>query len=1470
MDHGQRAALGGGMGQRPLPPKRAVSGSYAIQQGLKRPAVPSRLNNVRSVSQHGNYVDLTTSDAASSRNAAAFTNNTAARSISNSPNHVIDLSDEDHERPAKRARTGAGDMSPFEPGTSQHVSQQRWPGQPLPLPPTPRVPPTMGKSRRPAIHRLARKANGLEPPPCATRLAPPKQVADFAPWNGQHPEDVMTEGVVKGGYYDKAPGPNSTETNSAKPIIWPNLSAKNNMGLQTLSYLFTSVIEKRQALGKCTAPSTFKPPPRVTVTDTKREAWLRDLANPDVPLRKQSRTIPHGIRGKLLMEQCLSKNIPMPRAVWLAKCVGANELRAFRRKGVSGVAAATGESKWIQEWSVQVEHFLASVIAMCGQPEWQPKMDYAVKLATAFYAERLLDREHYLDWIVSCFARAPMDQLPIWIILVQLYWKDITAFGRRGRQLAAATLESLQKLTQGDHRASNHVLVARLHKLVAVLAVTNRGCLVMPTAWRKYQHLLLSLRNIAPDAAQSITRRNLRLLAPLTKTSQNIRCPLLTLYGILDAHTTLYVDVERLTVACQNVMPDLDRLVAALLHWSASAYRVGESRAYLAAQVIMHLHFHAHDTDSAIMNYLRLTPTPDVVAADVYRVVADLARANCFSCGRYMQWLITSGALAGTETTGLATGLLTALPANITATHLQNTRKSLLQRVPTLRDDGDVVAATLDGVARRDSSSARHVPSEAIESLTATSRYELASSLTRELPSLLSDGSLDVGKFCNIRNALESTGDVRTLSEMLHMTMASNDVAVLASICDTINLHSTSFAAMGALLPMLNLMLDKYATLRSQLPLDRTWILALMALTQPFIDKASTLGRPQILAALPLDLSFCEQQTSLAVCSPASDSMVSMQAAGSLNSDQEIDAVFASGNTMDEQLMQRVFARIVQRAGKEVEGEAEQRTSPKLCVWLSQLHAVDSIAFDALAKSYVQGYLRGSGDITTTYVVISALVASGCVGLDSVVDFAQAIDTSTAASNMIHLLTSKLVASACLREAEAYRFHVMQQRVRTTCASRVISLLISALDDPQFPCEEPGLISLLMEYSASRYHACFQALAGAPSSSAVFLSNCGRVVTNILSVARGLPVADVKLDAPTMVAIADPISVVYCTCALSFLAKVEASSIQDSPDSTLQATIVEAIVNGSEVWPQLLESAGKHTIRSIYCWARDQILSGTSSGGDEISSVDDVQASRNLDILYASHHALQGDDNAHVVHSLTERIKALTERLPKAPLEADHKGDLSMLKLLLDLSVLYTTPDAVAESEDPKSGRDSLLVTLCVLLGHPGLQCHQGLLEYTYDVASALADTLPLEILAALSHTMARNGYRDPRLAVILGSTQSSESWLALVSYPQSQAVGGSAQAKALLQRAAQQQQQQQQQQSINAGRSGAMPSSCGPGALPRTMSMRSGQQAQAQGEAKTVPYVLRRWEVMSDATPSMGDNDTSLSLALFGARKVS
>ncbi len=196
--------------------------------------------------------------------------------------------------------------------------------------------------------------------------------ADFFPWTGHHPEDQFSESVIRQGYYDK--GLFSTaETQSAKGTL--STALKHKTGFTALSSIFTIVLSQRRHHGQITAPSTFKPPPRVTLTDTKREAWLRDLANPSISLRRLSRTIPHGIRGKVLLDQCLNKQVPTDRAVWLIKCVGANELRATKRKGVSTLVMG-GEARWIKDWTVSVEQFVEHVYFAFDEADWRAKINY--------------------------------------------------------------------------------------------------------------------------------------------------------------------------------------------------------------------------------------------------------------------------------------------------------------------------------------------------------------------------------------------------------------------------------------------------------------------------------------------------------------------------------------------------------------------------------------------------------------------------------------------------------------------------------------------------------------------------------------------------------------------------------------------------------------------------------------------------------------------------------------------------------------------------------------------------------------------------------------------------------------------------------------------------------------------------------------------------------------------------------------
>ena len=117
----------------------------------------------------------------------------------------------------------------------------------------------------------------------------------------------------------------------------------------------------------------------MTLADHKRETWLRDLANPAVQLRRLSRTIPHGVRGKSLLEQCSSKSVPPTRAIWFVRCVGANELRGLKRKGASSLAFGN-EARWIKDWTGQVTQFIDKSISECGTSadvSWKKKMIYA-------------------------------------------------------------------------------------------------------------------------------------------------------------------------------------------------------------------------------------------------------------------------------------------------------------------------------------------------------------------------------------------------------------------------------------------------------------------------------------------------------------------------------------------------------------------------------------------------------------------------------------------------------------------------------------------------------------------------------------------------------------------------------------------------------------------------------------------------------------------------------------------------------------------------------------------------------------------------------------------------------------------------------------------------------------------------------------------------------------------------------------
>ena len=59
----------------------------------------------------------------------------------------------------------------------------------------------------------------------------------------------------------------------------------------------------------------------------------------------------------------------------------------------------------------------------------------------AIYAEHLLDKEHFLDWAVSTLHLTPAAYLPMWLLLVNMFWDEISSYRKRAQKLALALVE---------------------------------------------------------------------------------------------------------------------------------------------------------------------------------------------------------------------------------------------------------------------------------------------------------------------------------------------------------------------------------------------------------------------------------------------------------------------------------------------------------------------------------------------------------------------------------------------------------------------------------------------------------------------------------------------------------------------------------------------------------------------------------------------------------------------------------------------------------------------------------------------------------------------------------------------------------------------------------------------------------------------------------------------------------------------
>ncbi|KAF1947285.1 hypothetical protein EJ02DRAFT_139344 [Clathrospora elynae] len=1243
---------------------------------------------------------------------------------------------------------------------------------------------------------------------------PGGKAADLFPWTGANPEDTLSEALVKAGVNNKPQIMN--ESNTARPSLWPNL--KGQPGLSTLSTLFVAVLEKRQQTGRLQIPNTFKPPPRLTLRDSTREQWLHDLANPATGLRRLSRTIPHGLTGKVLLEQCLNKNIPLPRALWLAKCVGINELRAHKRKGQAGTVT------WGRGWTSSVEQFLDGVIGTIGQGDWKPRITYALQLATHLYKEHLLDDDHFLDWIVNGLDTCPSERLFIWLLVVSVshYWTDITCCRRRGKRLAESLLAQLEKIYRLEDLNPYLAVLQYLENTLVRLLATRPACLLLPATWTRHGPLMQKLaeRRVHPQITQAVKRleaRNNRLLESSKNTSPTAQTPAGRIYRVLDSvDYNNPVRIEDLSFDCMEIITDAIRLIGTLLQWSCSCYRGGVHRIYLATRLLRRWSHLGADVYDGVISYLRdmswvATGDPSIL----FKIVAELVRSKTFAIGRYLQWLIATGSAGHNMDMSLPNSwplrLITEIPLNGLPDQIRTLRSTLLRGTAHASEMEErargyaehMISQTLPALFGLYSTTTRFNEAE-LDKLSPTVKLELGIWLRQHVaqyaevnqhvptkdPSVEETAAISLltpFDFHTIRSYLERFGDLAILADVVGIVTSSLDSSVLACAADTINYHTKAFRALGAFDPLFARIASRYAALRTVRFPERELLLSLASLARMVQADG------QLSQLLSHDLSRLDQKNSLAACSPASDNMGEVLQTGSY-SDDEIERILSSGTSMDQQLMARVLRKIVGNLEEHsVKGSLHFSHHHG---WFHRLRSFDEPAFDMVVNEWLVLSLMAQRT-NALRVALPTLVGSGCMALTTFLDTMRACVAKfktnpsehgfqAALEGMQILLHSEVFAQSCLPQ-DAYRYRLEQRKL---CLDADGSI-------PQCISEVVGLGS--MAYSQNTHVQLLNLLSSEPVTSILksrIISNptclsklsreaSGRYfkssLDTLLDPNGGLRLAEKTPEQQVLAvfALASELSLPICQAAIEQIFASDTAvpgNSNDALSAALLSAIKTAVEEGQLSGLELLASLDAALTDQIRHHAEREIINASafftglaSTKAEEFEEVSPEIVQKYLTVIdLTSSKRIDTTEQSVMLPALIDRFKGIAQALDdnetvdKQPSRANSLSVVELyawLNALLRLTISHA-PTMLHNATHPH--QTSLMSVMTALLTHPLLDLHPTIAEHIFDVTVLLSDYISDDVRFNIARLDGPRIANDARCLFILAVIAPVDGWLVL------------------------------------------------------------------------------------------------------------
>jgi mediator of RNA polymerase II transcription subunit 12, fungi type len=1021
-------------------------------------------------------------------------------------------------------------------------------------------------------------------------------------------------------------------------------------------------------------------------------------------------------------------------------------------------------------------------------------------------------------------------------------------------------------------------LATQLQSLIGCLLLASPHSFVHPPTWSRYRCDILSAipsnQEAQKQAIESIDLRNEQLVSTQIKSRPAVRG---IVVKMLD--TTLRKPYsQELPALLWKVSEDKVGLVITVLEWCMSLYRAGYAKIYVTASILRAWSVFNVDITGTILDFLDRDPLQETDRKHlVYHLVSELVRTDHFSVPQYLQWLIARGGLVDVTETQPDGPCLSRLMAEIPTHTLKDSIRSL--RATILRKGGfsaEFEAADMTNAIKCiqhslgvSSELDSNLPKKPMSQKKLAKRIKLSSrALQAEIGHWLCNGfvasftqnsqpekgsvGLSSTQFDAVRTLLEAAQDHSMLANTLKLLLGSSNAELLASCTDTVSFHLHTFAAMGCAIPLFNALLERLKALCEVQGIGARPLLASLSRLAPRIP-----GLEDAATQLQSDLIRMDRSSAVDASSPLSDNMAMQLQDDETELNEQIEKL-ASFTSADRPTMEKLFQAIINRL-QSCWGKADERQKP-YCILLTRLRVFDTRHCENLMKGWVQ-HIRKLTHRPPMVQIFPLLVSSGCLSLSTL--FATAgratIQSGSAIGfasiymqEILQLLMMALVPNQFMTPEDCYRFRIIQEQAKLDHAKELMLLIRGALAEYsvsrnlQPPIEQPlddektrvQFLELLRRMVLADPQAASQTLS-VKSADAKFSSLIENITTRLLVPEGG----GGQKTFEQVLELANEFTLPFCQVKLSMNLAIDDSNGPDGAErlqsqlALLSKALDNAIDANNIMWTGMLSSLSPEITQYMKTRAEARFLELMPSlkNSTSFDGVDEQDISMAENLLAVIDMIIRGTPTSkttQVSSVMVDKLVDLWEILSSANPEA---GPLKLatlthwLPLLFSYLTLHASPSASA-GESAKIANETRARAVLVLAGlvqELDLSTSPALGQRAFDLALVLVDSLADDARLQCVRAV-KDSTSDPRLRYLFSFAPNPAENIMLAHREKPPPGMG-----------------------INERR--AMAFGLGMGMLPERLS----------------PFVIRRWEILSEPTPNVGENDTSLSLHLFEARKM-